>query len=229
MSNVGLLKLVVFDLDGTLGDTLGSIARAVNEALAERGHPQYSEEVIRTFIGSGMRVLFEKAAPHATPDENEALCAIYRAKVSVYSQQDSPYDGIIPLLKDLHKHGIQMAIVTNKPQEAVLPCLQSLFSAAPELVDSFVAYYGLSDLSLAKPNPHFVLRLLEDLHVSKEDALYVGDSIVDVQTGRNAQVFTIGCLWGLGDPADVAQADLVVKTVADLHTYLRTRFSSINE
>lgn len=220
-----MLRLVVFDLDGTLGDTLGSIARAVNEALRERGHPEHPEEVIRTFIGSGMRVLFEKAAPQASPEENAALCALYRARVRVYSQEDKPYDGIIPLLRDLHSHGVQLGIVTNKPQEAVLPCLQSLFAAAPEVVGWFSAFYGLSDLSLAKPNPHFVLKLLQDSHVSKDEAVYVGDSIVDVQTGRNAQVFTIGCLWGLGDPPDVAQADMVARTVADLHAYLRSRLS----
>lgn len=144
------------------------------------------------------------------------MCTFYQERVTLYAKEDRLYDGIEELLEGLHKRGTKLAIVSNKPQVSMESCLRSLFRNRPEMREWFCAVYGLSDLSLAKPNPTFTRRVLEDEGVHPEDAIYVGDSIVDVQTAQAAGLRCIGCAWGLGERADVEKADMVAETTFDL-------------
>ncbi|EFO62555.1 Phosphoglycolate phosphatase [Giardia lamblia P15] len=209
-------QLVIFDLDGTLSDTLESIGKAVNDTMMQYGMDPHPLDSIRTFIGGGMMVLFKRAAPGVSEQILQEMCMFYQARVTLYAKEDRLYDGIEELLEGLHKRGTKLAIVSNKPQVSMESCLQSLFRNRPEVREWFCAVYGLSDLSLAKPNPTFTRRILEDEGVHPEDAIYVGDSIVDVQTAQAAGLRCIGCAWGLGERADIEKADMVAETTFDL-------------
>lgn len=210
------VRLVIFDLDGTLSDTLESIGKAVNDTMAHYGMNSHPLDAIRTFIGGGMMVLFKRAAPGVSEEMLRDMCKFYQNKVELYAREDRLYDGIEELLAGLHERNTKLAIVSNKPQVSMESCLRSLFRNRPEMREWFCAVYGLSDLSLAKPNPTFTRRVLEDEGICPEDAVYVGDSIVDVQTAQAAGLRCIGCAWGLGERADIEKADVVAETTSDL-------------
>lgn len=210
------LRLAIFDLDGTLSDTLESIGKAVNDTLSHYGINPHPLDAIRTFIGGGMMVLFQRAVPGASEQLLQDMCTFYQKRVELYAREDRLYDGIEDLLEGLHQKKIKLAIVSNKPQVSMESCLRSLFRGRPEMRGWFCAVYGLSDLSLAKPNPTFTLRVLEDEAVRPEDAIYIGDSIVDVQTAQAAGLRCIGCAWGLGERSDIEKADIVAESTSDL-------------
>lgn len=210
------VRLVIFDLDGTLSDTLESIGKAVNDTMRQYNMTPHPLDTIRTFIGGGMMVLFKRAAPGVSEQLLREMCMFYQSRVELYAREDRLYSGIEELLEALHKKNTKLAIVSNKPQVSIESCLRSLFRKKPEMREWFCAVYGLSDLSLAKPNPTFTLRVLKDEGIRAKDAVYVGDSIVDVQTAQAAGLRCIGCAWGLGERSDVEKADIVAETTSDL-------------
>ena len=186
---------IIFDLDGTLTDTLEDLKNSVNYALGKFKFPERSLEEIRSFVGNGVRRLIYLSVPENTPDETAESClAVFKE----YYKENScvatkPYDGIIKILSEIKKSGVKTAVVTNKMHSAAADIVKLFFDG---LVDVTI---GQIDGVSQKPQPDGVLLALERLGVSKEKAVYVGDSEVDCLTAHNAGIPCIGVTWGFRD------------------------------
>lgn len=187
-----MTQLVVFDLDGTLLDTLADLAAATNYALAKHNLPPRSLGEVRAFVGNGIPVLARRAVPAGTPAALEA--AVLETLLQYYGahcrEHTCPYPGIPALLETLKERGVQTAVVTNKAESPARALCGAIFPGAFSLVAG-----GRPDLK-KKPAPDAVNAALAALGVSKENAVYVGDSEVDVQTAANAGLPFIGVVWG---------------------------------
>lgn len=188
-------KAIVFDLDGTLTDTLADLKNSVNHALSEFGFPARSLEEIRSFVGNGVRRLIYLSVPENTPDEVSEKCLdVFKAYYKDHScVETKPYDGIIEMLSELKSRGIKTAVVTNKMHEAAVDIVKFFFDG---LIDVTI---GQIDGVAQKPQPDSVFLALQKLGVSKDNAAYVGDSEVDCMTAQNAGIPCIGVTWGFRD------------------------------
>ena len=185
----------IFDLDGTLLDTLQDLKASTNHALRSHGLPERTTEEVRQFVGNGVRKLIERAVPENTPQEVlEAVFADFRKHYMDHClDATAPYPGIIDMLRRLKAQGKRMAIVSNKLDPAVKELNERFFK---EYIDLAV---GESDTVRRKPAPDMVNTILQTLGITKEEMVYVGDSEVDLQTARNAEVGCISVLWGFRD------------------------------
>lgn len=186
---------VIFDLDGTLTDTLEDLKNSVNFAMREFGFPERTTDEVRSFVGNGVKRLIDLSVPENTPDEVSAECLsvfknFYKDNSLVSTK---PYDGIIPMLEKLKKDGVKTAVVTNKMHEAAVDIVNLFFG---ELIDVTI---GQIDGVAQKPQPDGIYSALEKLGVSKEKSVYVGDSEVDCITAKNAGIPCIGVTWGFRD------------------------------
>ena len=186
---------IVFDLDGTLTDTLDDLRSSVNFALSQFGFPERSRDEIRSFVGNGVRRLIYRSVPENTDTATAEKCLeVFREHYKANScVETKPYDGIADLLETLKKRGIKTAVVTNKMHEAAADIVEYFFGG---LIDITI---GQSEKIAPKPAPDSVFLALEKLGVSKEDAIYVGDSEVDCMTAHNAGIPCIGVTWGFRD------------------------------
>lgn len=186
---------VVFDLDGTLLDTLEDLATSVNHALTSHGLPARTPKEVRSFLGNGIRYLMEHAAGDAAKSENfeEVFQSFREHYVRHCLDCTAPYTGIIYMLDALKRKGVKMAIVSNKLHPAVQELNEYFFK---KYITSAV---GESATVRRKPNPDAVLAALKELGSSPENALYVGDSEVDLETANNAGVRCALVLWGFRD------------------------------
>lgn len=194
-------KLVIFDLDGTLLDTIADLAESANYALKQLGYPTHDVETIRTFVGNGINKLLERALPsHEQTEENVMRMRSHFVPYYDVHNADlsSPYPGIVYLLEDLQAKGIQIAVASNKYQEATVKLVKQYF---PDI--DFVEILGQREGINVKPDPSIVFDILQKTHVSKEDVLYVGDSGVDMQTAINAGVDAVGVTWGFRPRAEL--------------------------
>lgn len=188
-------KLVIFDLDGTLLNTLGDLTQSVNHALRECGvHITHDKETIRTFVGNGIGKLLERSLPQEC--RNEAGLNRMRDEFFPYYDQHSaeltePYPGVVALLQQLQEHGFLIAIASNKYQEATERLVHHYF---PNI--NFACIYGQRHNVPIKPHPQIVLDIIKEAGVVPEQVLYIGDSGVDMQTAHNAQVDAVGVTWG---------------------------------
>ncbi len=184
-------RTIVWDLDGTLLYTLEDLKDAVNHALRVRGYAEHSLEEMRRFFGNGIRYAFQQAEPGASEEELEELILLFKEYYSVHCMDRTrPYDGILPMLVELKEQGYGMAIVSNKVDEAVKELAKQFFG---DYVT--VAIGNRADIR-RKPAPDSVLQALKELGVPKEDAVYVGDSEVDLATARAAGIPCVTVLWG---------------------------------
>lgn len=186
---------VVFDLDGTLLNTLEDLMDAVNYALETYGYPTRTLNEIRTFVGNGVRKLMERSLPDgtATPKFEEILSA-FREYYTVHCEDKThAYDGVLQLMQQLKAAGCRMAIVSNKLDKAVKELNQSYFSGYVQ------AAIGEKEGIRRKPAPDMVENALAELNSSKQAAVYVGDSEVDIQTAANAGLACISVSWGFRD------------------------------
>lgn len=187
-------KLVIFDLDGTLLNTIADLAISTNHALAQFGYPVHDVPAYNYFVGNGINKLFERALPEEERTE-ENIMKIRSVFVPYYNAHNadysSPYPGIPELLSTLQKKGIAMAVASNKYQEATEKLIRHYF---PDIC--FIAVLGQRENIPVKPDPTILYDILTLSGIKKEDALYVGDSNVDMQTAHNAQVEVAGVAWG---------------------------------
>lgn len=187
-------KLIIFDLDGTLLNTTDDIAAAVNFALTKFGYPTHSSATIKSFVGNGINKLIERALPEGKKSE-ENIMAIRKEFVEYYNvhgtEMTRPYDGIVEILTNLQQNGIKLAVASNKYQQATLHLVKNYFENI-----NFCAVYGQRDGVAVKPDPTIVSDILRDSNVDKSDTLYVGDSIVDMETAQNAEMDAVGVAWG---------------------------------
>lgn len=187
-------ELVIFDLDGTLLDTIGDLAVACNASLALRGLPQHSYEEYQTFVGNGVMRLMERALPEPLRSpENVALMRAdfvqyYTAHIDTYTK---PYEGIPELVAELVRRGIRMAVASNKFQVGTEKLIRSFF---PDV--RFEAVLGQRPDVPLKPDPAIVEEILATTGVAKERVLYVGDTGIDMQTAKAAGVRSVGVTWG---------------------------------
>ena len=184
-------KAVIFDLDGTLLNTLGDLASSVNFALRECGYPERTVDEVRSFIGNGVIMLMRRSVPKGTNEADEKACfEKFRAYYLEHMEDTTaPYDGVNELIEKLSARGIKTAVVSNKLDAGVKGLCEKYF---PGLTCAF----GVNDESERKPAPANVFKALSKLGVEKDEALYVGDSEVDVQTAQNAGLEMVGVTWG---------------------------------
>lgn len=187
-------KLVIFDLDGTLLDTIADLATATNHALKQLGYPCHDTETIRTYVGNGINKLLERALPESERTEANVM-KMRSFFVSYYDEHNAdlstPYPGIISLLETLQDKGIMVAVASNKYQVAT----EKLIRHYCPTID-FIEVLGQREGIAVKPDPTIVSDILKKADVTPEETLYVGDSGVDMQTAINASIDAIGVAWG---------------------------------
>lgn len=191
---ITMKKLVIFDLDGTLLNTIADLAAATNHALQHFGYPTHETDAYRYFVGNGINKLFERALPEAerTPENVLKIRSQFIPYYDVHNADLSrPYPGIEALLESLQGRGLMLAVASNKYQAATQKLIAQYFPGI-----HFVEVCGQRDDVPAKPDPQVVFDIIRKAKVSKEEVVYVGDSCVDMQTGANAAVTTIGVSWG---------------------------------
>lgn len=192
------MKACIFDLDGTLTNTLESMTYSVNLTLKEMGLSQITKDQCRMFVGNGARVLIEESLkvsgdPKASRIE-EGMKIYGRIFDQNCTYHVTLYEGIPEMLKALKDRGIHLAVLSNKPDRQTVKVVKEIFG------DNIFDYaQGQKDGIRRKPAPDGVWYLMEQMQVSKEECLYIGDSEVDAATGKNAGLKTIGVLWGFRD------------------------------
>ena len=188
---------VIFDLDGTLLDTLEDLADAVNYALREMGMPQRTIEEVRQFVGNGVRRLMELAVPQGFDNPAfEDTFAKFKEYYGIHcNDKTKAYDGVVQLLRDLKEEGYALAIVSNKLDSAVKELSEIYFEGIVKVA------IGETEGVAKKPAPDTVYKALKELQMPAETAVYVGDSEVDVMTAKNSGLPCISVLWGFRDEA----------------------------
>lgn len=207
-----MIRCVIFDLDGTLLNTLEDLCDSTNFALAQMSYPQRSLEEVRCFVGNGVRKLIERAVPADINSTDVEKClAIFKKHYSenMYNKT-APYSGIIKMLQTLNKNKIPTAVVSNKFDAAVKELCKKYFGNLIQIAIGENEAEGVRK----KPAPDSVLKAMNELNVSRDDVIYVGDSETDVQTARNANINCIGCCWGFRSRSVLEQegATYIVKT-----------------
>ncbi|MBQ8033261.1 MAG: HAD family hydrolase [Elusimicrobiaceae bacterium] len=194
--------LVIFDLDGTLLDTIDDLAQAANQALLACELPVRSIEQCRQFVGNGVTKLLERAVPDAYRTA-QVMEQMHRAFFSYYDEHladhTRPYPGVEKLLVQLQQRGVKLAVASNKYQRATQRLVEHFF---PQI--SFVAVLGQREGVPLKPHPQIVQDILTLAQTSKASCLYVGDSQVDMQTAQNAQVDACAVTWGFRSREELA-------------------------
>lgn len=188
-------KLILFDLDGTLLNTIEDLSEAVNHTLSLRGLPQHTVAEYRKMVGNGIRNLIRQAMPPTLKVDDayvEAFVAdfksYYSAHIDVHTR---PYSGMVELLNELHSKGLKLAVASNKFQQGTECLVHEFF---PEV--DFVAILGNREGFPLKPSPEVVDEVLSKADVSKEAAVMVGDSLTDMQTAANGGIDAIAVSWG---------------------------------
>ncbi|WP_077155164.1 HAD family hydrolase [Bacteroides bouchesdurhonensis] len=187
-------KLVIFDLDGTLLNTIADLAHSTNYALNKLGYPTHEIDQYHFMVGNGINKLFERALPEGEKSEENVL-RVRKQFIPYYDQHNAddscPYPGIPELLSNLQTAGIQLAVASNKYHSATQKLIEHYF---PEI--HFTAVFGQREGRNVKPDPTIVFDILKIAGVDKKEVLYVGDSGVDMQTAANAGITACGVTWG---------------------------------
>jgi phosphoglycolate phosphatase len=185
---------VLFDLDGTLLDTLEDIADAANRALARHGHPLHPVASFRYFVGEGARTLVERTLPE-NARVKETIDRLYAEFLGEYARnwkaKTRPYDGVPGLLDGLVERGVKIAVLSNKPDDFTRRCVEELLEHW-----TFDAVLGHHDGIAPKPDPAGALEIARTLGVPSGRILFAGDSAIDMETARAAGMFPVGVLWG---------------------------------
>ena len=185
---------VIFDLDGTLLDTLADLANSMNAVLRACGYATHSRDDYRYFVGEGMETLVRRTLPSSAPgvEQVSARLADMRAEYGRrWSETSQPYEGIPEMLDALTDRGVPLAVLSNKPDDFTRLVVQTLLPAW-----TFVECRGLREDTPAKPDPAGAIAIAGALNVEAARVLYVGDTATDMKTGRSAGMFTVGVTWG---------------------------------
>lgn len=213
-------QLVIFDLDGTLLDTVADLANATNWALEQCGYPTHPVEAYYKFVGNGINKLFARALPEEESTE-ENILRIRSLFIPYYNEHNAdysrPYPGVTELLQTLQAKGVMLAVASNKYQEATLKLVRHFFPSI-----RFVAIYGQREEVPIKPAPDIVYDILRDTGVVKEATLYVGDSGVDMQTAKNADIVSVGVTWGFRSEEELRENEAVhvVHVASEIYAFL---------
>ncbi|HJC88518.1 MAG TPA: HAD family hydrolase [Candidatus Eisenbergiella intestinigallinarum] len=214
-------KAVIFDLDGTLADTIASITYCGNLALSRFGLPSFGEEDYKHFVGDGAAMLIRRALLAAGDERLEHFDEVYETYLEIFAKdcmyQVKPYEGICALLEELKRLSVRIAVLSNKPDRDSLRVVEALFGKG-----YFDFVQGQREDIPRKPDPAGVYRIMEAFVLPAGDFLYVGDSGVDMKTGRAAGIFTVGVLWGFRDRKELVEngADAVISKPLELLSHL---------
>lgn len=209
-------KLAVFDLDGTLLDTLSDLAGAANYALRELGMPLHEREAYKLCVGNGARVLMRRALPEEYRQDRQVLQKAFELFWEYYARhaqdETKPYPGIPELLRDLRALGVMLAVLSNKPDDSVQMLLPFYFPGV------FGLAFGQREGIPHKPDPGAVFEILRHFGAAPGEAIYIGDSAVDIETGKNAGLYTVGVSWGFRTKGELinAGADVIIDKPAEL-------------
>lgn len=215
-TGVTLCRLVIFDLDGTLVDSLGDLADSMNAVLRSADYPEHPRVRYRTYVGDGMVNLVRRALP-AEMVNDETVAEFVKRMSDEYARRcldsTAPFPRIPELLQNLRERGVKTAVLSNKPDEATQAVVNRFFAHHP-----FDVIRGALPGVPLKPDPTSALEVIRDCGVGPRDTLYVGDTDTDMKTGRNAGLFTVGVTWGFRDAAelDVSGAHRIVDHPLDL-------------
>ena len=209
-------KLVIFDLDGTLLNTIDDLGQAANHALLKNDFPTHSIASYPFFVGNGVRKLMERVLPENSRSAQmvETLLADFKTYYNAHlADYTTPYPGIVELLEDLRDRGVKLAVASNKYHEAVQRLIAQAFPNIP-----FAAIEGQKEGVKVKPDPSVVFSVLAQAHVEKADTLYVGDSGVDMETARRACVDSVGVSWGFRPVKELNEyhANAIVSSPAEI-------------
>ena len=208
-------KAALFDLDGTLLNTLDDLADSANSSLKSLHFPVHPTDSYRYFVGDGMRTLIERIMPEKSSEKQIAECeGIFKKIYSAHwADKTRPYQGVEIMLPALLILGQKLAILSNKPDEFTRMCVKRFFPA-----DWFDCVRGQCDDVPKKPDPKGALIIAEKLGLLPEDILYVGDTATDIQTGKRAGMKTVGVLWGFREIDELEQngADYIVSTPREI-------------
>lgn len=214
-------KAVIFDLDGTLADTIASITYCGNLALSRFGLSSFGEEDYKHFVGDGAAMLIRRALLAAGDERLEHFDEVYETYLEIFAKdcmyQVKPYEGICALLEELKRLSVRIAVLSNKPDRDSLRVVEALFGKG-----YFDFVQGQRADIPRKPDPAGVYRIMEAFVLPAGDFLYVGDSGVDMKTGRAAGIFTVGVLWGFRDREELVEngADAVISKPLELLSHL---------
>ena len=213
-------KAVIFDLDGTLLNTLDDLADSTNYALSRFGYPTRTIEEVRQFVGNGVAKLIERAIPEGKNNPNFEKClAIFKENYAqnMYNKT-APYNGIIEMLSNLKSKGIKIAVVSNKFDLAVKELCKKYFEG---FIDFAAGEYEAQGIK-KKPAPDTVISVLNEFNFASEDAVYVGDSDVDIMTAKNSKMPCISVTWGFRDEKFLLEngATILINAPSEIYNHL---------
>ena len=212
-----MIKAIIFDLDGTILNTIETITYYCNKALETHGFNTATTNEYKYFAGNGAKLLIERAMRYTreyTDEEYQSVFALYN---KLYDSDTlyltSPFEGITELLESLHKKGIKTAVLSNKPDFATSDVVGKVFGK-----EAFDYVRGGIEGVPLKPDPTAVFDIMKELNVSPEEVIFVGDTNIDIATGKNAGLYTIGVLWGFREREELekAGADVITDSVEEI-------------
>lgn len=208
-------KGIIFDLDGTLVNSLEDISDAMNTVLTSLNYPTHTYDTYQYFIGSGLRNLVSKALP-ASNNTDEQIETCFKSMIKEYREictfKTKPYNGIIELLDHLATQDFKLAVFSNKADELTKKIATEIFP------DYFDAAVGLSTESLKKPNPFEAIEISKNWNLKPEEIIFIGDSDIDMLTANNANMFPVGVSWGYRTEEELTEsgAKLVINNPSEL-------------
>ena len=212
-------KAVIFDLDGTLIDSLEDLANSVNQTLSEFGFDTHEINAYKYFIGDGVKVLLKRATNNEVTEQtieklHQRFKVIYKKEID---SKTKVYEGIYELLTKLEKKDFPKAILSNKPHNFTLDCMNKFFNDY-----SFVNISGQKDTIAKKPDAQAALLIANEFKKDVKDIYFVGDTKIDIQTAKNAGMIAIGVLWGFRDEKELKDngADFIVSNTDELYNIL---------
>lgn len=212
-----MIKLAIFDLDGTLINSIADLADGINLGLKKYGYPTHPYEKFNYFVGDGVRNLIIRALPEDKRDEDnirkiDEVFSEYYGKN--YANKTKIYDRIDILLEKIKKSGIRLAVASNKPDEFTKAIIRDIFKDK-----TFDIVRGNISGVPHKPEPQIIYSILSEINIDKKEAVIIGDTNIDINTGKNAGIHTIGCLWGFRDRAELEKAGAEVIVADPLEIY----------
>lgn len=213
-------EAIIFDLDGTLLNTLEDLADSTNFALDKLNYPPHSTEEIKSFVGNGVAKLIERAIPNGrkNPDFDKCLNIFKKHYSQNMYNKTKPYDNIINLLTELKRENYKLAVVSNKFDSAVKELCEKYF---PDLIDIAIGENEAMGIK-KKPAPDTVLQVLDILKINSHQAIYVGDSDVDIMTAKNSNMRCISVTWGFRDREFLIKnnAEIIIDNPKEIIDYL---------
>lgn len=210
---------IIFDLDGTLLDTLQDIATTSNAVLAGYGYPLHAKEEYRHFVGDGLTTLMTRITPEGTgkPIIDECCARFIRLYAKNWKRNCAPYDGVVEMLRVLREKSFHLAVLSNKPHSFAAIFVDEFFPG-----NIFSQVYGERDGFAKKPDPGVALAIAEQLGSVPGETVFVGDTGVDMRTGKAAGMLTVGVTWGFRSITELKEhhADIIINSPMELLQYV---------